>query len=206
MAEVIVVHGYPGSGKTTQCARVASEGLGSRTVQHVSVGNRLRAIRSHAVQSKYSGYINSPDAPPTLPEEIIRGALFESFHNIHDDDILLIDGYPRFSHALDDFYTALSDNDHQLLGAVHLGVSLDTSIERVALRSRRTDKGFSEETLESNAVFRYNRHRQTTLITLMAINATFPVEEIDGSGDKDEVHDRFVTALGRLVLKAGITD
>ena len=200
MAEIVVVHGYPGSGKTTQCERVSLEGLNGRGVQHVSVGNRLRDIRTHAVASAFSDFINAPDAPYDLPDEIVRGAIFEALETPQEDELILIDGYPRYVHALDDFYAALAADNHSLLGTIDFDVSLEKSIERVVSRGPRAGATIPSDNLESSTIFRYNRHKQTTLITLLSLSNAAPVETIDASGDKDDVYDRFTAALGRLAL------
>ena len=201
MAEVVVVHGYPGSGKTTQCERAALEGLDGKHTRHVSIGNRLRSIRLGTVASRFATYINAPDAPYDLPDAVVRGTIFEAIQEPNDNGLILIDGYPRYAHALDDFYTALTADHHTLLGAVDFDISLETSIERVAARGPRAGTDTLDEIQESSTVFRYNRHKQTTLITLLALSSVAPVETIDASGDTDTVYAHFVAALGRLALQ-----
>lgn len=90
MSETIVVHGYVGSGKSTQCSRLVSEGVsGASRVQHVSAGNRLRGIRNGTEASKFSQYINDPDAPSPLPDWIVEGAVFEAIDS--NDSLALIE-------------------------------------------------------------------------------------------------------------------
>lgn len=104
MSEIVVVHGYVGSGKSTQCSRLASDGLNEVTVQHISAGNRLRGIRIGSESSGFSRYINAPDAPSPLPDWVVEGTIFEAISN-DNNSLALVDGYPRLLRLLNLFVT-----------------------------------------------------------------------------------------------------
>lgn len=201
MAEVIVVHGYPGSGKTTQCERVAKEGFLGKSIQHISIGDRLNAIRGGRISSDHSDYLNSPEATSPPPDEIAKGVIFEAI-NEDTKDLILIDGYPRYAHAVDGFYAGLQENNHRLIGTVDFDVSIFTSEHRILERGPREDESSQPDILESFASFRFNRHRQTAHIAMLALSNLAPIEVIDANGSKDDVYGLFSAALGRLVLRA----
>lgn len=199
MAEVIVVHGYPGSGRTTQCKRVARDGFDGRPVRHVSVGDRLRAIQSREVVSDFSPYILTSPTPSHLPDDIVNSVVFEALGTPEADELLLIDGYPRYTHAVDIFRASLKARNHTFLGTVALEISLNTSLDRVLSRAHRIGDATDDAIRESETIFQYNRHFQTTRFALLGLSALAAVEVIDATSDEDTVHNHFTDALGRLV-------
>lgn len=92
MAEVIVVHGYAGSGKTTQCERFVGESPREIAVQHISVGDRLRAIKNHTTPSRHAGFLSSPTVPSPLPHAVVNDIVFEAIE-AGSSDLVLVDGY-----------------------------------------------------------------------------------------------------------------
>lgn len=202
MAGAVIIHGYPGSGRTTHCKRVASENFDGKSVRHVSVGDQIRAIRQQGIHSNHSNYVRSSETPAHLPDEIVNGIVFEALGTPAPDDILLIDGYPCYAPTVDIFHTSLKENNHRLLGTIALDVSLDTSIARTLSRGRRMDDAISNEVWESEIVFRYNRYDQTTRIAILGLSTFAAVETIDANGTEEAVYADFSAALGRLVRQS----
>lgn len=201
MAEVIVIHGYAGSGKTTQCKRVASEVLGEKEFQHISIDDRLQAIKSNTTASQFADFINYPLTLPSISNKIIESLIFDAIEGPSGHDLVLIDSYPRFVHTVNDFHTALQDSGHELIGTIHFDISLTTSIERILSNSPSQPEETSDEILESFITFNYSRDSHITRMAILALSRIAPVEIIDASGDKDKVHNLFVSALGRLSLQ-----
>lgn len=201
MAEVVVVHGHAGSGKTTHCQQVAAEGLAETTIQYISVGNLLRAIRANTVDSRFAAYITAPSAPSPLPYEIVNGAIFESIEKIDYNNLLLIDGYPRHPEAVDLFHESLDAHHLRLAGTLVLDISLATSTKRVLMRGVRSGEKMKGENLESHASFRYNRDIKITSHAIAALGRIAPIEYIDANETETIVHSRFTAALGRLAMQ-----
>lgn len=201
MSEVIVVHGYAGSGKTTQCERIATEGFNESTVQHISIGKRLRAIRLGAAASRFYEDIISRPRDSDLPDDIANGIVFESLEETEEADLVLIDGYPRRARTVGLFHDSLQEGGHELLGTVFLRISEQTSIDRVLERGEREGEELKGESLQEDAERRYPRDAQTVHRAINALGAIAPVERIDANGEEDEVYVRFKAALGRLALQ-----
>lgn len=154
MSEIVIVHGYVGSGKSTQCSHLASDGLNEVTVQHISAGNRLRGIRTGNESSEFSRYINAPDAPSPLPDWIVEGTIFETIGS-DDCSLTLVDGYPRHPQAVESFRESVLRNQHRLLGTVALQLSMDVSIERIVARGKRDGEQVEDNDLQEFAEHRY---------------------------------------------------
>lgn len=200
MAEVIVVHGYAGSGKSTHCSRLAQESYFDTPVQHISAGNRLRSIRTGHSVSAYEPIINNPDAPSPLPDEVVSGAILESVLEAKNDSLLvLIDGYPRHPTAVEAFRDELADRSHRLLGTIALQVSLETSVQRILQRGERAGEKIKADTLQEFAVQRYELDRKTTAVAIETLAEFAPVEIIDSSGERDVVYEKFRRSIGNLL-------
>jgi len=201
MAEVIVVHGYAGSGKSTQCSRLEKEGYFESPVQHISAGNRLRSIRTGLTTSAYGPLINHPDAPSPLPDEVVSGAILEAVFQEPENynTLVLIDGYPRHPTAVEAFRNELVNRSHRLLGTIALQVSMGTSVERILQRGERTGEKIKADTLQEFAIQRYELDRNTTNIAIETLAEFAPVEIVDSSGERDVVYKNFRKSIANLL-------
>lgn len=203
MAEIIVVHGYAGSGKSTQCERLVRDGFDDYSIQHISVGNRLREIRTGLATSKYADIINAPNAPSPLPDEIVSGAIFESVQSPQvDKNLVLIDGYPRHPKAVEAFNDTLRDKSCKLLGTIAMQVSMEISLDRVVSRGQRLGEKVINDDLESFAAHRYSLDQRTTTLAVEALSRFAPVETIDANANVDSVYDCFKLSIGKLILES----
>lgn len=197
MSEIVVVHGSVGSGKSTQCSRLASDGLNGVTVQHISAGNRLRDIRTGREPSKFSRYINDPSAPSPLPDWVVGGTIFEAISN-DDSSLTLVDGYPRHPQAVESFRESVLRNRHRLLGTIVLQLSMNVSIERIVARGKRDGEQVKGSDIRKFAEHRYQLDRQTTNLAIDALSQIAPVRFIDATGNIPTVYSRFVVDIEDL--------
>jgi adenylate kinase family enzyme len=197
MPEIIVVHGYIGSGKSTQCSLLASSGLGETRVQHVSAGNRLRAIRTGAEPSRFAAYINAPDAPSPLPDWIVGGAIFEPIDN-DNSTLTLIDGYPRHPQAVESFHGTVLDKGHKLLGTIAMHLSMGSSIERIVARGKRDGERVQGADMREFTKYRYQLDIQTTNLAIDVLSKIAPVRFVDATDDIPTVHSRFIEGIRYL--------
>ena len=200
MAELIVVQGYPGSGKSTQSEQLVDETLDGRAVFHVSAGNRLREVRSGASDSRYANDINSPIAPSPLPDEVVNGVIFEAVESQNDSSLVLIDGYPRHPSAIDVFARYINKHEHDLLGVVNFNISLETSMQRVGTRGVRSGEKMRGATLEELAIKRYRDHGRLTTIALELLGEYTSIDHIDANDNQEIVWKRFRRTIGRLAI------
>ena len=202
MAEIIVVHGNPGSGKSTQCDSLVDSGYNNQAVIHLSAGNRLRDIRTGRADSRFSFIINDSNAPSPLPDQIVNDAIFELLPeqmNKQLQVLALIDGYPRHAGAVDVFLREVEIGHHTLLGVIALKVSLEVSVERILSRGKREGERVKADSLREYAAQRFEQDKETTEQSLIKLSHFTVVRTIDASDTKDNVAVKFKSAVSDLV-------
>lgn len=199
MAEIIVVQGYPGAGKSTQANRLVHDPTFDLEVLHISAGKRLRDIRTGNTHSRHAAIINAPDAPSPLPNEIVNDVVFEPAEQASDSALLLIDGYPRHPSAIDVFADYIQEHRYRYLGAVALEITLDTSLNRITNRGDRPGEKMRGRNFTELGQKRFNDHKRLTLTALRLLEVIAPVERIDANDNEDIVWSRFRAAIDRLI-------
>lgn len=198
MAELIVIHGYPGAGKSTQADRLLDDPTMNRELFHISAGNQLRDIRTGSINSKHSDFINSPNAPSPLPDEIVNDIIFEPIESISNNPLVLIDGYPRHPSAVDVFTDYIERNNYTYLGAVVLEITLQTSLDRIQSRGIRKGEKMRDQNFVELGAKRYEDHKRLTLTAINQLSEIAPIEQVDANDTEDVVWKRFRSAIGRL--------
>ena len=202
MAEIIVVHGPPGSGKSIHSERLESEGLLGRSVDHVSAGDRLRAIRTGKIASAYSDVVNpAPGQRILLDHAIMTGVVFEYINQRSDDTLMLVDGYPRFADAVNGFMEAAQANNHALMGCVNLEVSKWVSLDRVLGRGTRSGEVDVSKTLAEK---RYQEHLDFTLQAIGDLGRVVEVVNVDAERPMEVVWGSFCRAVLTLTGLKGV--
>jgi len=129
---LVVVLGPPGSGKGTQCARLAAT-LG---LTHVSTGDALRDEASHGTRlgRLAAHYLDNGDL---VPDELVIETMMRALARSEGFPAVLLDGFPRTEAQA----VALEDLD---LGCVRLAAALLVSravlLERLRNRGRPDDR------------------------------------------------------------------
>lgn len=199
MAEIVVVHGPPGSGKSEHSKLLKAQGLPGTLVGHVSAGDRLRAIRTGGIASAYRDVVNpAPGQRILLDHAIMTGMIFEYINMRPDASIVLVDGYPRFAEAIDGFIEAAQANNHSLLGCVNLEISRRVSLERVLGRGTRNGE---VDVSSSLAEKRYQEHLDFTLGAIGMLGGVTEVINVDAEPPMEVVWASFYQAALALVNK-----
>lgn len=201
MAEILVVHGTPGAGKSTHSERLANYSINEPPVFYISAGNRLRAIRTGVVESAFSDVINSPDAPSMLDHRIVNGVIFEFVSQCPENSVVLVDGYPRFPDATGVFLETIKEGNHTLLGCINLNISLETSIERLSGRGVRSGERIKSGSSAEFAEKRYADHLKYTNEAVQALGEVAPIINIDAESDLNTIWEAYNEAFKTLTGK-----
>ena len=197
MVGIIVVHGAPGAGKSTQCRRI--EEIYSdehEKVRHLSVGDRLRKIRNREIDSQFSDNVNDPDAPSPLDHYIVNGIVFEFISNCKQTNIVIIDGFPRFVDAINPFMQSIEEGGHALLGCINLCVSQGVSSERLGIRGiRKGEREFIVDFKEA----RWIDYLDNTRESVSRFREFTKVVDVDGEKDFETVWQTFNEAFIELI-------
>lgn len=197
MAEIIAVQGYAGAGKTTHSEYVRLHHMyKGLPIEHVSIGSRLRAIRTGKEASRYAGLISDFEARP-LTDEVVTNVVFEKIDQI-SDGLVLVDGYPREKSGVSTLVEAMHQGNHQLLGSLWLQVTREASITRLLARGRREGENLRENSLEEEAERRYRRDGPRIEAAMRRLGEIASVQVVDVNVGIEEARERFITAAGQL--------
>lgn len=198
MAEIIVVLGAPGSGKSTQCESLTKSELNQQEVRHLSAGKRLRDIRTGRTESSFAAIINHPDAPSPLDDQTVNDATFELLPKLNEATlpiIALLDGYPRHPDAVDVFIRTVKRDMHKLLGVLALHLPVDISIERALSRGVREGELIRQDSFHDFVVQRHQQDKETVDMSLRRLSSFALIRNVDASGSRDEVASEFKAAV-----------
>lgn len=201
MSKIVILHGTPGSGKTTHARRLKE--LWPAELEHISIGDHLRSIRNGKVVSKYKEDIDAQtellaqSAP--LNHEIVNGVVFEFIAQCPTVGYVLLDGFPRFIEQLPLFYDSMTSEHHDYLGIIHLRISQTTCVSRLMHRGTRS----GEKAVDKDfATWRFNEYQNNFLpaIALLGMNTT--AVNIDAEPPIDVVWKTFYSRMYDFVFNS----
>lgn len=193
MAEIVVVHGTPGSGKSTQSQRLAESQIEDLQIFHLSVGNRIRGVRTGSIRSAFSP--NQKSGSETLDHHGINNIVFEYVSECPSSSIVLVDGYPRFVEAVGLFINRIQNNNHRLLGCLNLTISDQTCVTRLTSRGTRLgERALTPEFIQD----RLNVHHAFTLPAVNALSELTSVLNVDAEPVMLTVWINFLQAFLKL--------
>jgi len=198
MTEIIVLHGAPGSGKTTLAQKFTE--MHPNDVSHISIGNHLRMIRTREVESNFKENIDAQaDAlaqSEPLDHQVVTSVVFEFIQQCPSMATVLIDGFPRFVEQLPLFWQSIELGNHLCLGLILLNITESTCISRLTNRGARRGE---REVNTDFAQWRFQEYEKQTFPTIATLGAIAKLIEINAEQLQEEVWTDFNQSMLNLI-------
>lgn len=199
MSKIVVVHGTPGSGKTTHASKFKETYPNS--VEHISIGNRLRDIKLGIIKSTFKRDVDqqaetlAQSAP--LKHEVVNGVVFEFIQECPSTTIVFVDGYPRFLEQLPLFFESLKSTNNEYIGIINLFISKDTCVERLTKRGTR---GGEKQVDPSFAIWRFNEYHTHTVPTIVKLRENSSTSNVNAEYSLPVVWENFHSVAYQLIF------
>jgi len=172
---VIIIHGPPNSGKSTQAERLAQV----RGYTHLSSGQELRNTQDPVIMERMQRGLLA------LSEDILR-LMRAAISSCPADTTIVLDGFPRKLNELHELEAWLKETGRPIKAVLEIAISDEESYRRSYLRKRHEDM---------NTAVRLKLYEQETRKVLDYSKSKGLLTVIDGSGSVDEVAQRVEAAL-----------
>jgi adenylate kinase family enzyme len=182
---IILIGGKPGSGKSRLGSNLAEYLRRDHiSIEHLSIGDRIRQIGSRAVSSVHQEYIidhlNSSKPHMLMESEVVYDIAYAYSDEHIETDILLVDGYPRTKDQVENVFDLAGFQTRIIKGMLHTVANDTVAMERLL---KRTDKRTIDMT---TAYERIQSHKKTfTPVLKTLISLDVPVRDINTEGDKN---------------------
>jgi adenylate kinase len=139
---LILIDGPPGSG-STRLSRFMKERLLEEkiSIDHISTGERLRAIGKGVLDSAFSqavaDHIANFGLDVPIDDSLMLAIVDEAFDEHKKQQILILDGFPRYEPQVDDLATLTESHDRTLRGVIVTRTDWQTSLERMIARGEK---------------------------------------------------------------------
>lgn len=196
---LIIVHGPPGAGKGTVAGRFANEHAYAR---HISAGDTIRAIARGDISSRNADALRvANEHGRLLADEVSSDIVLEAVRSSPDTTLSLVDGYPQRRGEIDVLVQRSKEEGINILGAICLDVTIDTSIDRMARRGLRSGEvlGDDADTLMYYRQ-RYERFMAGYGATMEYLSAEVQVTRLDANTRKNKLYEAFRKNVYRTLL------
>ena len=190
--KVIFIVGPPGVGKNTQCDKLVQKfnfihfGAGDLLREEIKKGTENgKLIKSIMAEGKY------------VPVKITCNLIKNAMDSYGKNNIFLIDGYPRNQDNIDGWKEIFGDN-YILIASIILGCDekeLEKRLLKRAKHSGRIDDNI--ETIKK----RFKTHMEQSQPIEAKLKQMGPFIEVQGKGSIDEIFNKIVVELEKILKK-----
>lgn len=196
---LVLLTGGPGSGKSRLGRELQATLTPPDDAVHISIGDRMRAIRAGHTPSFHARHIRqhlaSEDKHRPLDNEILYDVTTEALSQHDATPLILLDGYPRYEDQVNDVIELALYDERPIIGALFTVVERSLSLERLMrLSPDRINRTLTPEQVTA----RLDDYDATFGRTLEVISQhEIPICRIDSSNEKQRT-----TELGRKAIEA----
>jgi len=190
MKSVILLHGKPGSGKSSCIRRTLDEAYlpNYEGRHHLSVGSHLRSIASGESPSQFvkevqkgSGQLGNHEP---IAHEVVNAVVVEYLGTISSSALVVIDGYPKYVEQIQPFESNAQRVGANILGIMHVVVPDKVALDRMISRGIRTGEAGLSLVSARQRLAEYDSGARVATEALARI---YPMEVIDGEQPMDSV-------------------
>ncbi len=190
MKKAILLHGKPGSGKSS-CISVALERASLSAYDsrhHFSVGNHLRSVAAGETPSLFAREVRKGTEQlgnhEPIAHEVVNAVVAEYLGTLSARSLVVIDGYPKYIEQIQPFEENVQLAGATILSIMHVIVPDEVAINRIVSRGVRAgETGLDLEFAQR----RLSEHQTGARVTTEALAATYPIDVIDGTQPMNSV-------------------
>lgn len=184
--DLILIGGGPGSGRSRLGESLAQELHTQMSVEHISVGDTIRAIGRGVLRSYYAhdihAHLKSGSGQP-IDDVIMYNVIEEIMERADGTELLLLDGYPANREQVKDLFELAVIDNRTIAGLLHTEIEDSLAIMRMI---KRRPRNYDGELTVSGAQERLKQRSMDFKAAALELSCCdVPFELIDTSGPKD---------------------
>ena len=202
--EIILLQGFPGSGKSSAAARLSESYVNLRYdhVGHYSIGNHLRGITDGSIESDQTAHIVRQSkvlaGSQRLEDHVVNEVVKEHLTALPAQSLTIIDAYPLYVEQIPEFQKNVAEIGASVLGIIDIEIDPTIALSRIIQRGTRSNEDDADTTFAQR---RLDEHKADCLPTTAALGMSYTNLRVDGSLTSLEVVAQLSEAVDMLTLK-----
>lgn len=199
--ELIILHGKPGSGKTSTAGFALGRASLDRfdEVNHLSVGSHLRAIAQGQYDSCFydalTGDSQALRSAQPVSHDVVNGVVGEYLRRTRSRSFTLVDGYPKYQEQIPPFQENVRSAGGNILAVVGIEVPDEVAVARMIGRGTRP----GEEAIAADfATSRLEEHATGYAVTAGVMADMYPAHTIDGVPSQEVVAEHLAYLISEI--------
>jgi adenylate kinase len=191
----VVVYGYPGAGKGTQCKRLAEE----HGLVYISIGRILREEfdKKTELGLRAEEYI---EKGILVPDEIVIQVIEDRIRMNPEARGFVFKGFPRTTIQTYIMESIMKSLHSSISAIVNLDTSSLTCVKRLSDRGRTDNARIYDENLDL-IIKRLEEYERKTLPVVKSYRKHYPIIDIDGNLPRDVIFEQMLQEVDKAYRK-----